>query len=99
MTASPLTIDKPRGKNQRERWYATHARPAEILFVVELPNGALGKHHGAVAVSDRRDVMQAVVSRYSGTSGPREGWTVRTQTFEEGTAVTRMTLADVERMV
>jgi hypothetical protein len=41
MITSTLTADRPRGKNQRERWYRDHARAAETLFVIELPNGAL----------------------------------------------------------
>lgn len=81
---------RPRGKNQRERWYGDHARPAETLFVIVLPNGAIGLYHGAAAVSSRRDVMEAVVDRFSGTSGPREGWTVRAWTFEEGARVHRL---------
>ena len=90
----------PRGKNQREGWYQTHTRAGERLFVIELPNGAIAKHDGALAVSDRRDVMAKVINRHSGTSGLRPGWTVRTQTFEEGTHVTRLaSFADVDAML
>lgn len=89
MTTSTLTADRPRSKNQRERWYQTHARPAETLFVVILPSGALGLHHGAAAVSARRDVLEAVVDRLVGTTD-RSTWTVRAWTFEEGAKVHRL---------
>jgi hypothetical protein len=99
MITSTLTADRPRGKNQRERWYRDHARAAETLFVIELPNGALGKHNGAVAVSARRDVMEAVVDRLVDRLMDRSTWTVRAWTFEEGARVTRLTsFADVAAM-
>jgi len=98
MNASTLTTDRPRGKNQRERWYAERARPAETLFVVILPNGAIGLHNGAATVSERRDVMEAVVDRLVGTTD-RSTWTVRAWTFEEGARVHRLTsFADVAAM-
>lgn len=88
-TTSTLTADRPRGKVQRERWYQGHARPAETLFVIILPNGAIGLRNGAAAVSARRDVMEAVVDRLVGTTD-RSTWTVRAWTFEEGARVHRL---------
>jgi hypothetical protein len=93
MITSTLTADRPRGKVQRERWYAERARPAEELFVIILPNGAIGLHHGTAVVSERRDVMEAVVDRLVGTTD-RSTWTVRAWTFEEGARVHR--LADLQ---
>jgi len=94
------TTDRPRGKNQRERWYRDHARPAEALFVIVLASGSLGKHNGAAAVSARRDVLEAVVDRLaSGLGLDRSAWTVRAWKFEEGTRVHRLTsFADVAAM-
>lgn len=85
------TTDRPRGKNQRERWYRDHARPAETLFVIVLASGSLGKHNGAAAVSERRDVLEAVVDRLaSGLGINREAWKVQARTFEEGARVHRL---------
>lgn len=100
-TTSPLTADKPRGKNRQARWYATHARPAETLFMIELPNGRMGKHNGAVAVSSRRDVLETLVARLGRASlADVSTYKVRAWAFQEGTAVTRLeSFADVDRIL
>jgi hypothetical protein len=95
------TADKPRGKNQRERWYATHTRAGECLFVIWLPHGALGRHYGAVAVSSRRDVLETLVAKIGrATVADVSRYKVQAHTFEEGVAVTRFrSFTDVDAMV
>jgi hypothetical protein len=92
-TTSPLTATKPRGRNQRERWYQTHARPAEVLYTVILANGSLGRHHGAVGVSTDPAVLLALETRLRHPDAPR--WGVAAWTFEEGAKIVRLTMADV----
>lgn len=99
-TKTALTTDKPRGRNQRERWYQTHARPAEELLVVELPNGRIGMANGGAVVSTDRAALDAVVERFSRAySSGAARWTVRPHTFEEGARVTRVnTVADARSL-
>lgn len=97
MITSTLTADRPRGKVQRERWYQTHTRQNEQPYAIILPAGTLAKHHGAVAVAEDPAVLVALETKFRNPDAPR--WGVARWTFEEGTAVTRLTLPDVERML
>lgn len=95
------TTDRPRGKNQRERWYQTHTRAGEILFVIWLPHGSLARHHGAVVVSERRDVLETLVAKLGRASlADVSRYRVQAHTFEEGSNVTRLaSFADVDAML
>lgn len=99
-TKTVLTADKPRGKNQRARWYETHARPAEELLVIELPNGRIGMANGGAVVSTDRAALDVVVDRFWPTySSGAARWRSRSHTFEEGARVTRVnTVADARAL-
>ena len=95
------TSSKPRGKNQRERWHRTHTRAGECLFVIWLPHGSLARHHGAVVVSERRDVLETLVAKLGRASlADVSRYRVQAHTFEEGSNVTRLaSFADVDAML